>query len=153
MCDQRITTDTLAGHSHGAVEGNALATYHPKDADALILTGFSTGLIAFAPRLIASTPLSALLLKPQKYHTLQDLLFLTLPTVESRRTFFYTSHTLGDYDEAVLQHGFDTEDVIPLMQVITVLYGYGLAENFTGPVMAMAGKRYGVFCNAFPVPD
>lgn len=128
------------GHSYGSMIGVALARLHPGDADALVLTGWSTSLNTTALQDTAWA--SASLSEPSRFAGL-PLEYITTSSEAGRESgFFYP----GFYDPAVPPVDFARRDTATPGEVGTFGPALRPAPGFVNAVMAASGAKDGTVC-------
>lgn len=129
-----------AGHSYGSLLGNALVTKYPTDVDVLVLTGYSSTMVAG----IDVTMLPAQVTNPAKFGSLPQE-YLQFADKEGYRDLFY--HANG-YSNSRFDLDFSLQDTLTTGEISTVAQGLLVASSFTGPVYVATGNYDKLFCNS-----
>jgi pimeloyl-ACP methyl ester carboxylesterase len=131
----------FVGHSYGAFLGAALGAQYPADADALVLTGYSS-YYDFSD-MIAASWASAADHDPARFAGLAKGYIVM--TNESQRTeTFY----VGGYDAAIPPVDFDYEDTLTVGEIGALAAILGPAVGYTGPVLAVTAVEDAFFCES-----
>lgn len=141
-----------AGHSYGSICGNGIATHHPTDVDAFILTGYSARFDLGAGPLAAGIPIPAKLVSPR--FAALDPGYLAQSLESGRKFGLYTNpNSLGGFAPGAPVVDFDNEGTGSIGELATLLYGVGPADNYKGHVYVLTGKNDAIACNVPPVPN
>lgn len=136
-----------AGHSYGAMVGNALSIQHPDAVDSYLMTGFSFKLLQGQAGVIVQSGFQpAAVALPNKYGHL-DPGYVTSTNGPGVRSVFYH----GDFDDAVFQQDFSRRGTLTVAEVYTATFGQVNAPNYTGSVFVLNGNEDGVFCEDGPL--
>lgn len=130
------------GHAYGSIIGNDIATHHPADVAAYVLTAYADN----PPPVVAGLPQTVLVPASSYAPRFSGLPigYLVTASQPGRRAYFWGAD--GSYDEALFNQDFDGMDTFPLGQIISVTAGLRTAPTYTGPVAIITGERDGVFC-------
>lgn len=130
------------GHSYGAVLGNEMATNHPSDIAAYVLTGYGVSVAPVTAGLPQTVPYPATLYS-RRFAGLA-LGYLTFSSQTGRRNYLWGAD--GSYDPAIFLQDFNNEDVTGLGELLSITAGLKAAPAYTGPVAVITGERDAVFC-------
>ena len=141
-----------AGHSYGSICGNGVATHHPADVDAFILTGYSGQFALGAGPLAAGLPIPADLVF-DRYKTLSPG-YLADSSEEGRSFGLYTNpSSLGGFDPAIPTYDYANEGTGSIGELATLLYGVGPADDYTGYILVITGENDAIVCNTLLGPN
>lgn len=128
----------FVGHSYGSALGNSLARQYPSDADALVLTGYTSSL-NFTPLAVATwTPLSRH--APSSGNL--SLGYLTLANQTERTSGFYS----GDFDPVIPPIDFQREDSITSGEAGAISTTLVPNTNYGKPVFLATGAQDALLC-------
>ncbi len=132
-------TVVYVGHSYGSFLGSTIVCQFPDDADALVLTGFSTtenfSDVVTAQWTSARQHAPALGNLPLGY--------ITLASEADRTAVFYA----GDFDPALPPLDFRVEDTLTDGEAAVIPILLEPAPSFTGPLFIATGAQDVFFCN------
>ena len=137
---QAFDTVILVGHSYGSSLGVNLLRQHPEDADAFVMTGWSTLLSANATIELDYVPASDVY--PDRLHGLAKG-YLACRTEKARRDVYYA----GDFDASIPAGDFLGGDTVGVGEILSIRLGLEPAAQFTGPVLAVMGEKDALLCN------
>lgn len=124
--------------------GNALATSHPQDTDALLLTGWSSTFITLIPTVLGTAVVLPASLTLPRFKSL-PLGYLTINSQPGFRGLFFASP--GTYDPALFDYDFANRGTITAGEAATLAFGVNTASEYTGKVFVVTGERDAIFCN------
>ncbi|KXX82335.1 putative cardiolipin-specific deacylase, mitochondrial [Madurella mycetomatis] len=129
----------FVGHSYGSFLGAALGAQYPADADALVLTGYSSYL-DFTD-VIDADWVSATVLDPARFANL-PLGYVTMANETQRATTFF----VGDFDAAIPPVDFAYQDTLTVGEIGGLSAILGDAVAYTGPVLVATTVQDAFFC-------
>lgn len=132
------------GHSMGSLIGMRSTQLHPKDYDALILTGWSANFVENFPKVAVGTLLPADVAIPNRFGNL-DPFYLVLTIQQFVREAFFGP--AGSFDPAIEQYNWDHRDVVSTGEMISILAGT-TKTPYAGPVQIIDGQLDTIFCKA-----
>ncbi|KAH6712610.1 Alpha/Beta hydrolase protein [Leptodontidium sp. MPI-SDFR-AT-0119] len=141
---RKFTKVIYVGHSYGSIIGNALATSHPQDTDALLLTGWSSTFITLIPTVLGTAVVLPASLTLPRFKSL-PLGYLTINSQPGFRGLFFASP--GTYDPALFDYDFANRGTITAGEAATLAFGVNTASEYTGKVFVVTGERDAIFCN------
>jgi pimeloyl-ACP methyl ester carboxylesterase len=131
------------GHSYGSLIGNALNTLYPSDANATVLTGYSSQLVAVVPSVfVEAVPLPADTLQPSRFGNL-PVGYLEVSSESGDRSLFFA----GGYDPALFSYDFSIRGTVSLGEAVTIASSIQIATKYTNPVFVVTGQDDAIFCN------
>ncbi|MCJ1362775.1 hypothetical protein MMC16_001881 [Acarospora aff. strigata] len=133
----------FVGHSYGSILGNMMATTHPTDIAAYILTGYGVSVIPVAAGLPQTVPFPAALYSATRFAGFA-LGYLATSSQIGRRNYLWGAD--GSYDQAVFLRDFTGEDVVGVGEILSITAGLKAAPAYAGPVAVITGERDEVFC-------
>lgn len=133
----------LVGHSFGSFLGAALAAQHPADADALVLTAYSS-YVDFTAMATTDWAIAAAH-NPSRFEGLPSGYLTT--GVETQRTAAFFGPK-GSFDPAVARVDFARQDTIALGETAGLPAIIGSAEGYKGKVLVVTAVNDGLFCEA-----
>ncbi|KAK3934677.1 Alpha/Beta hydrolase protein [Diplogelasinospora grovesii] len=137
--DRGFDKIAYVGHSYGSFIGEALARVYPEDADALVLTGYSTSLNLGAGSALQVA--SAANLFPARYGRL-PLGYVTIAEETQREAVFYA----GAYDKRIPQVDYLFEDTVTDGEIGALAFTLQPATTYKNPVMVVTGALDAFFC-------
>lgn len=118
------------GHSFGSFQTLGIATQHPEDLDAVVLTGFSTN-TAGMPLAFSSGDITiAAQAVPTRFSGLPNG-YLTFNNIIGIQ---FGAMRAPGFDPALLNLLADTRGIITTGELLTSTSLFSVAENFTGPI-------------------
>ena len=130
------------GHSYGSVLGNEMATNHPSDIAAYVLTGYGVSVAPVTAGLPQTMPYPAALYS-SRFAAL-PLGYLTFSSQTGRRNYLWGGGE--SYDQAIFLQDFNNQDVTGFGELLSITAGLKAAPAYTGPVAVITGERDEVFC-------
>ncbi|KAI9853219.1 MAG: hypothetical protein M1830_006740 [Pleopsidium flavum] len=137
-----FTRVVFVGHSYGSILGNDMATNHPGDIAAYVLTGYGVSVVPVAAALPQTLPLPASLYSPRFAGF--PVGYLVTSSQIGRRNYLWGAD--GSYDPAIFLLDYNHEDVTGLGELLSITAGLKQAPSYTGPVAVITGERDEVFC-------
>lgn len=134
----------FVGHSYGSVLGNDMATNHPSDIAAFILTGFGVSIIPVAVDLPQTVLFPADLYAPRFAGFNPG--YLVTSSQLGRRNYLWG--VPGSFDQGIFLMDYNNEDVVGIGELLSIAGGLKLAPAYTGPVFVVTGSSDDVFCLA-----
>lgn len=133
------------GHSYGSLIGNTLAARYPADADALVLTGYTSEIKqSVAGVVITPGGAPAAIVDPARFGKLS--LGYSLMTLEAgARSLFYTSDA-ADWDAAVVANDWKNRHTFTQGEAISTFFVNDVADDFDKPVLVLTGHEDQIFC-------
>ncbi|TVY30656.1 hypothetical protein LHYA1_G001159 [Lachnellula hyalina] len=127
-------------HSYAGWLGTGLAAAHPKDVDAIVLTGFS---VAFSNSGFESTQVvSAANMNPKRFPSF-PLGYITIAQESQREALFYA----GGYSHIIAEQDYAVQDTWTIGETGNLGF-FVPAVNYTGPLYITAGEEDIIFCTA-----
>lgn len=115
---RKFSNIILAGHSLGSICANAINTYYPQDANATILTGYSSYLLSAVPGAIPQiTPLPAFLLDPARFSKL-NVGYLMISLRFGFNYVFYGKP--GTFDQSMQDYDWATRGTLSIGKFIFI---------------------------------
>jgi pimeloyl-ACP methyl ester carboxylesterase len=133
----------FVGHSLGSVTGNGIATNHPEDVDALVLTGYTNDLIPAIVGLLTTVLTPAQLQNSTKFGTLAPG-YLAFGSFEGQRNSYYADD--GTFSPGLARWDFENQDTITVGQMLSAFTGLQRADAFRGDVFVLTGDQDSFFC-------
>lgn len=134
----------FVGHSYGSVLGNEMATNHPTDIAAFVLTGFGVSIIPVALDLPQTALFPAFLYAPRFAGFNPG--YLVTSSKLGRRGYLWGAP--GSFDDGIFLMDYNNEDVVGVGELLSIAGGLKLAPAYTGPVFVVTGSNDDVFCEA-----
>ena len=143
---KRFEKVVFTGHSLGSVIGYILSQRHPKDIDALVLTGWSTALADNVPSILTCNFLPAVAVDMDRWSGRQ-LGYVTPSNKENFENIFYGPK--GTFDRRAQDRAWATRDIVSVGELLTIFTGTDAASssNFDGPVHVLMGEFDAVMCD------
>lgn len=130
------------GHSYGSMNGNLLAQQYPQDCDAMILAGYSAKTPFPNPNAdLSLRPVSEVL--PSSFVGYPPG-YMAVSSLEG----MIKAQFAGNFDPRIPRYGFANQDVTTVGEMGTVPLNFGVAEEYTGPVLLVTGEMDEIFCNS-----
>jgi len=137
-----FTRVVFVGHSYGSVLGNDMATNHPGDIAAYVLTGYGVSVVPVAAGLPQTLLLPAALFSARFAGLPTGYLVTSSPT--GRRNYLWGADE--SYEQDIFLLDYNHEDVTGLGELLSITAGLKEAPSYTGPVAVITGERDEVFC-------
>lgn len=132
----------FVGHSYGSYLGAALATQYPADADALVLTGYSSYLDF--DDVINAEWVSAADHDPSWFGADLAKGYVAMADAAQREAAFFA----GGFDAAIPPVDFAYEDTLTVGEIGALGAILGPAVGYTGDVLAVTSVQDAFFCEA-----
>jgi pimeloyl-ACP methyl ester carboxylesterase len=137
LAGQTFQNVVAVGHSFGSFMTNALSIRYPKDADALVLTGYSKSFSGMPIAFAGGDLISASEADPLRFANLPAG-YVSSATIRGTEFAFFRAPY---FDPAILNLAERTKGPISFGEYLTTNTLQGVAANFTGPIDVVCGEH------------
>ncbi|RDW65163.1 catalytic protein [Coleophoma crateriformis] len=141
---QSFSRVVAVGHSFGSIQSVGITVKYPKDADAVILTGFSTNTNAIPLTFVGFNPAIANQNKPATFGNLPNGYLVTDTSISNQLAFLRAPN----FDPKLFTLDDATKQTFTLGEVFTLGNPVAPATAFTGPVDVVNGENDFIFCQS-----
>ncbi|KAI9730400.1 MAG: hypothetical protein M1834_005910 [Cirrosporium novae-zelandiae] len=143
--NQSFSKIIYVGHSYGSVMGNTLSSRYPADADALVLTGYTSALKPSIPGVVLTGGvIPAALVDTSTFGSL-PLGYLATSSLSGRISLFMSPST-SDWDQKIASYDWARQGTVTLGEAVSGLFITDVAKNYTNPVFVLTGHEDQIFC-------
>ncbi|KAF2083867.1 catalytic protein [Saccharata proteae CBS 121410] len=133
----------VAGHSFGSIQTVGLANKYPRDADALILQGFSLNSAALGLTFADFTSTIASQASPSRFGSLPNGYLVTGSAAANQFAFFRGQN----FDPKIFSADETSKQTFSLGELFTLAKVVAPAPSFSGPVDTVLGQNDFIFCS------